>query len=119
MGLWTEILKTAISYLIAIALGAVVTALQARKRMIEFEREVVKPLRDDVATLKLNYVTRAELERDLKQLREDMKEWIGVPPAGDVTRSAPLGRRSFLLCPPLRVFSMGLAAKRLSVLEAL
>jgi len=27
MGLWTEILKTAISYLIAIALGAVVTAL--------------------------------------------------------------------------------------------
>ncbi len=43
----------------------------------------------------------------------------GVPPAGDVTHSAPLGLRSFLLCPPLRVFSMGLAAKRLSVLEAL
>ncbi len=46
-------------------------------------------------------------------------EYGGVPPAGDVTHSAPLGQSSFLLCPPLRVFSMGLAAKRLSVLEAL
>jgi len=28
----------------------------------------------------------------------------GVPPAGDVTRSAPMGRRSFLLCRlPLQV----------------
>lgn len=94
MGLWTEILKTAISYLIAIALGAVVTALQARKRMIEFEREVVKPLRDDVATLKLNYVTRAELERDLKQLREDMKEWIGLLRSDIKDLSAKLDRRN-------------------------
>ena len=94
MGLWTEILKTAISYLIPIALGAVVTALQARKRMIEFEREVVKPLRDDVATLKLNYVTRAELERDLKQLREDMKEWIGLLRSDIKDLSAKLDRRN-------------------------
>ena len=27
-------------------------------------------------------------------------DYGGVPPAGDVTHSAPLGRRSFLLCPP-------------------
>lgn len=39
----------------------------------------------------------------------------GVPPAGDVTHSAPLGRRSFLLCPPLRVFLDGLPAKRFPV----
>ena len=94
MGLCTEILKTAISYLIAIALGAVVTALQARKRMVEFEHEVVKPLRDDVAALKLNYVTRAELERDLKQLREDMKEWIGLLRSDIKDLSAKLDRRN-------------------------
>ncbi|HMV87169.1 MAG TPA: hypothetical protein PLD20_20820 [Blastocatellia bacterium] len=35
----------------------------------------------------------------------------GVPPAGDVTHSAPLGRRSFLLCPPLRVSAEGRVAK--------
>jgi len=33
----------------------------------------------------------------------------------DVTRSAPLGRRSFLLCPPLRVFLDGLPAKKFPV----
>jgi len=62
--------------------------------MIEFEREVVKPLRDDVATLKLNYVTRAELERDLKQLREDMKEWIGLLRSDIKDLSAKLDRRN-------------------------
>lgn len=94
MGLWQEILKTAVSYLIAIALGAVITALQSRKRMVEFEHEVVKPLRDDVAALKLNYVTRAELERDLKQLREDMKEWIGLLRSDIKDLSAKLDRRN-------------------------
>lgn len=94
MGLWQEILKTAVSYLIAIALGAVITALQSRKRMVEFERETVKPLRDDVAALKMTYVTRAELERDLKALRDDMKEWINLL-RGDIRDlAAKLDRRN-------------------------
>ena len=76
MDLWKEVLKSALTYLIAIALGAVVTALQARKRLEQFERDVVKPLREDVVTLKANYVTRLELERDVQRLRDDMKEWI-------------------------------------------
>lgn len=75
---WSDILTSALTYLIAVALGAVITAFQQRKRLAEFEREIVKPLRDEVTALKVNYVTRQELERDMKQLRDDMKEWINL-----------------------------------------
>ena len=78
MDLWKEVLKSALTYLIAIALGAVVTALQSRRRLEEFEKNVIKPLRDDVTALKTTYVTRAELERDMERLRSDMKEWINL-----------------------------------------
>lgn len=75
---WSDILTSALTYLIAVALGAVITAFQQRKRLAEFEREIVKPLRDEVTALKVNYVTRQEFERDMKQLRDDMKEWINL-----------------------------------------
>lgn len=94
MGLWQEILKSALIYLTAIALGAVVTSLQWNRRMQQFEHDVVKPLRDDVATLKATTVTRAELERDMKQLRDDMKEWIGLLRADIKDLAAKLDRRN-------------------------
>lgn len=91
---WSEVLSSALTYLIAVALGAVITAFQQRKRLEEFEREIVKPLRDEVAALKVNYVTRQEFERDMKQLRDDMKEWINLL-RGDIRDlAAKLDRRS-------------------------
>lgn len=65
-------------------------------------------------------VTKVEYGRNLKP-RVTLERIVDVadvdaefrPPG--VTHSAPLGRRSFLLCPPLRVSLNGLLAKRFPV----
>jgi hypothetical protein len=83
--IWGRLLETVISATGAALVGYLISQLQIRSRLerqaADIDHRLVQPLREKVATMEtaaLNYVTRAELEKDMQRLEKNLRDLIGL-----------------------------------------
>lgn len=75
----TEIFGKAIEYLLVAAIGRLVASFGFQRRLDDFEKRAVAPLRDSVSKLEgasAVFVTREELKSEIASLRTDFKDGI-------------------------------------------
>jgi len=75
----TDLFGEAIKYLLVAAVGWLVATLSFQRRLDNFEKRIVVPIRDSVSKLEdasTMFVTREELKSEIASLRTDFKEAV-------------------------------------------
>lgn len=75
----TTLLSKVIEYLLVAAIGWLVATFSFQRRLDDFEKRVVAPIRADVSKLEgasSVFVTREELKSEIASLRTDFKEAV-------------------------------------------
>jgi hypothetical protein len=71
--------EEAIKYLLVTVVGWLVATLSFQRRLDNFEKRIVAPIRDSVSKLEgasALFVTREELKSEITSLRTDLKEAV-------------------------------------------
>jgi methyl-accepting chemotaxis protein len=74
-----DLFEEAMKYLLVTAVGWLVATLSFQRRLDNFEKRIVAPIRDNVSKLEgasALFVTRDELKSEIASLRTDFKEAI-------------------------------------------
>jgi methyl-accepting chemotaxis protein len=75
----TDLFGEAIKYLLVAAVGWLVATLSFQRRLDNFEKRIVVPIRDSVSKIEgasTMFVTREELKSEIASLRTDFKEAV-------------------------------------------
>jgi hypothetical protein len=75
----TALIGKVIEYLLAGAIGWLIASFSFQRRLDDFEKRVVGPIRDNVSQLEgasKVFVTREELKSEIQSLRTDFKEAV-------------------------------------------